>query len=195
MRIGKQNRKTNETEIQLTWNLDGSGKFDGKSGVGFLDHMLDLFAAHGLFDIELKMKGDLQIDGHHSVEDLGICLGLAFKEALGDAKGIRRYASGIIPMDESACQMAIDISNRPFLNFAAELPKAKVGEFETELVQEFFQAFVSNARITLHIWVLAGSNLHHIVESVFKAFGMLLRQALETDPRRAEQVPSTKGIL
>jgi len=187
-------RKTNETDISLQLNLDGTGKRSINTGVGFFDHMLDLMAAHGLFDLTIKAKGDLHIDAHHTVEDIGICLGQAFREALGDSKGIRRYASGFLPMDEALCQCAIDVSNRPVLVFNAPFPKAALGSFDLELVQEFFQAFTTHARITLHVDVLRGTNTHHMAEACFKALGVYLKEAVEIDPRK-KTVPSTKGVL
>lgn len=188
------NRKTNETAIELVFGLDGSGTSAIDTGIGFFDHMLDLFTKHGNFDLSLKVDGDLRVDFHHSVEDVGICLGQAFRDALGDASGISRYSSGLIPMDEALCQMAIDVSNRPFLDFQGAFPKSKVGEFDVELVKEFFNAFVSNARVTLHLEVIKGENLHHMIEACFKAFGQLLDKATRIDPMR-EGVPSTKGVL
>ena len=187
-------RHTNETKIELDFNIDGSGKRDIQTGIPFFNHMLDLFANHGLFDLHTKVNGDIDVDFHHSVEDTGICLGQAFRQALGDAKGIRRYASVMIPMDEALCQLAIDISNRPYLNFDMNLSNAKVGDFDVELMEEFFTAFVNNARINLHIKLLAGKNLHHIIESGFKAFGICLDQASQLDIRK-QGVPSTKGML
>lgn len=187
-------RTTSETDISLQFNLDGDGQSKIDTGIAFLDHMLDLFSKHGLFDISLAVKGDLAVDYHHSVEDVGICLGQAVHKALDGGKQINRYASGLIPMDEALCQIAIDISNRPHLSLSPALPKGKVGTFDTELIQEFFQAFVSNARVSLHITMLAGENLHHIIEAAFKAFGVILDQATQRDPRK-KGVPSTKGVL
>jgi len=193
-RSGSITRRTNETEIDLEFTIDGSGNAQIDSGVPFFDHMLDLFTKHGLFDLKLDMKGDTEIDYHHSVEDAGICLGEAFREALGDAEKINRYASQLVPMDEALCQIAIDISNRPTFVLNYDFPKTKVGNFDVELVEEFFTAFVNNARITLHISVLSGRNLHHIIEACFKAFGIVLDKATQLDQRK-EGVPSTKGIL
>ena len=187
-------RKTKETEISLTLNLDGSGKNSINTGIGFFDHMLDLFSTHGLFDLSVSVKGDLEIDGHHSVEDVGICLGEAFRTALGDARGINRYASGLYPMDEALCQIALDISNRPHLTFKADFAKTSVGTFDTELVEEFFNAFVNNGRITCHISYLYGQNLHHMIEGSFKGFGQCLDWATCINPRKKD-VPSTKGVL
>ncbi|MEK7298944.1 MAG: imidazoleglycerol-phosphate dehydratase HisB [Candidatus Margulisiibacteriota bacterium] len=193
-RIAKMDRKTKETAIQLSLNLDGTGISEVHSDIHFLNHMLDLMTYHGRLDLHVNLAGDTEIDFHHSVEDLGICLGMAFRQALGDAAGIHRYAWAVVPMDEACCQIALDISNRPYLHFDTGLPKAKVGEFDTELVQEFFNAFVVNARVTLHIRILSGENLHHIIESIFKAFGMCLRQAVSVNPND-RRVPSTKGVL
>lgn len=194
MRKAQIKRHTNETQVQLTLNIDGSGKTTIQTGVAFFDHMLNLMAVHGLFDLDIQAKGDLDVDFHHTVEDVGICLGQALREALGDARGIQRYASGLLPMDESLCQMAIDISNRPHLTFIADFPKAKVGAFDVELAQEFFVALVNNARITLHVNVLQGTNLHHMMEACFKALGVYLSQALAVNPRKTG-VPSTKGVM
>ena len=187
-------RNTTETKIKLSLLLDGDGQSSIKTGIGFFDHMLTLFSKHGLFDLTVAVDGDLDVDGHHSVEDVGICLGLAFHDAIGDARGINRYASAIIPMDESLCQIAIDVSNRPALGFNHNFEKEKVGEFDSELVEEFFNAFVNNARINLHIDMLKGSNLHHKIEACFKAFGICLDRAIQLDPRKKD-IPSTKGIL
>lgn len=187
-------RKTNETNISLEFCIDGSGKASIQTGIPFFDHMLTLFSAHGLFDASVNVKGDIDVDFHHSVEDVGIVLGQAFKEALGDKKGIVRYASALVPMDESLCQIAIDISGRPSLNFSYDFPKAKVGQFDTELVEEFFHAFVNNAGISLHVDILKGKNLHHIIESCFKGFGLVLDSATQIDHRK-KGIPSTKGSL
>lgn len=188
------NRNTKETQIAMTFSLDGSGKNQIQTGIPFFDHMLDLFSHHGLFDLSLQVKGDLDVDFHHTVEDVGICMGQAFREAIGDAKGIARYASGFLPMDEALCQVAIDISNRPHLDFNCVLPKTKVGSFDVELTEEFFRAFVNNARITLHIDVVRGNNLHHIIESCFKGVGFFLDKASLFDARKPA-IPSTKGLL
>ncbi|MBT5855693.1 imidazoleglycerol-phosphate dehydratase HisB [bacterium] len=187
-------RDTKETQIQLDFTVDGDCKSDIKTGIGFLDHMLDLFTVHGLFDLKLRVNGDLEIDGHHTTEDVAICLGKALSEALNDSKGIHRYASGLIPMDEALCQIALDISGRPHLDFEGDFPKGKVGDFDVELVEEFFRAFVNNARVTLHINVLKGGNLHHMIEACFKAFGVILDRATQIDTRK-KGVPSTKGVL
>ena len=194
MRQAQIKRHTNETQIQLKLTIEGSGKTSLQTGIPFFDHMLNLMAVHGLFDLDVAAKGDIEVDFHHTVEDVGICLGQAFREALGDAKGIQRYASGLLPMDESLCQMAIDISNRPHLTFIADFPKSKVGSFDVELAQEFFVAFVNNARITLHVQILQGTNLHHMIEACFKAFGVYFSQALAVNPRKIG-VPSTKGVM
>ncbi len=188
-------RDTKETQISLTFSIDGTGQSSIRTGVAFFDHMLDLFTVHGFFDLSLTVKGDLEVDAHHTVEDTGICLGQAFKQCLGDAKGIHRYASVILPMDEALCQMALDISNRPVCVFNYDFPKAKLGDFDLELVQEFFQAFCTHAGISLHVSILAGSNLHHISEACFKALGVCLDQETLVDPRKKDRVPSTKGLL
>ena len=187
-------RHTNETKIDLSFTLDGQGGREIHTGIPFFDHMLDLFTHHGLFDLTLLVDGDIEIDFHHSVEDVGICLGKAIKDSLGDSKGIQRYASGLIPMDESLCQIAIDVSNRPYLDFKGLDMKAKVGEFDTELAEEFCRAFAMNAGITLHIELLKGHNLHHMIEALFKGLGVLLDRATQIDPRK-QSIPSTKGVL
>jgi imidazoleglycerol-phosphate dehydratase len=195
MRTATIARKTTETEVTCTVNLDGSGTFDVKTGVGFLDHMLEQLARHSLIDITLKAKGDLHIDAHHTVEDSGIAIGQAIAQALGDRKGIRRYASCDLVMDETLTRVAIDVSGRPFLVFNCEYPRHKIGDFDTELVREWFQAFAMNAGITLHLENTAGGNAHHIAESSFKALARALRDALEIDPRQKDRIPSTKGSL
>jgi len=187
-------RHTNETKVDLDFTIDGKANANIDTGIPFFDHMLDLFTHHGMFDMTLKVKGDIEVDYHHTVEDVGICLGHAFREALGDAKGINRYASGLTPMDESLAQIALDISNRPHLSFECNLPKTKVGNFDVELAEEFFQAFVNNSRITLHMEIIRGKNLHHIIEACFKGLGRLLDSATQIDPRK-KSVPSTKGVL
>jgi imidazoleglycerol-phosphate dehydratase len=194
MRKATIERNTSETKIKLDFNIDGTGQVKLDTGMPFFDHMLDLFTRHGLFDLELKVDGDLDIDYHHSVEDVGICLGQAFKKALDDGKQINRYASGLIPMDESLAQIAIDICNRPSLQFSPKLPQGMTGKFDSELVLEFFNAFVNNARISLHIGVTSGDNLHHMIEACFKGFGIILDRATQIDPRKTG-VPSTKGVL
>jgi len=195
MRQAKLTRKTNETDISVSVDLDGTGKSNINTGVGFLDHMLDQVARHGMIDIEIAAKGDLHIDAHHTTEDVGIALGQAIKEALGDKKGIRRYASCDLPMDEALSRAAIDISGRPFLVWRVEFKRDKVGDFDTELFQEWFQAFAMNAGITLHVENVYGDNAHHIAESCFKALARALRDAIEIDPRNADRIPSTKGVL
>ena len=188
-------RATKETRISAAINLDGTGKYDIKTGIGFLDHMLEQLARHSLIDITLRAKGDLHIDHHHTTEDVGIALGQAVKQALGDMKGITRYASVHMPMDEALTRVAIDVSGRPFLVFKATFGKHKVGAFDTELVQEWFQAFAMNAGVTLHVENLYGTNDHHISESCFKGLARALRTAFAIDPRAAGEVPSTKGTL
>ncbi|GAE88301.1 imidazoleglycerol-phosphate dehydratase HisB [Acetivibrio straminisolvens] len=187
-------RKTGETDISLSINIDGSGKGNITTGVGFLDHMLNLFARHGLFDLDVKAKGDLEVDAHHTVEDVGIVLGQAINQALGEKKSIRRYGSSFVPMDETLVLVALDLSGRPYLVFDAELKCERLGNMETELVEEFFRAVAFNAGITLHIKALYGSNTHHIIEAMFKAFGRALDDATRKDDR-IEGVMSTKGIL
>jgi imidazoleglycerol-phosphate dehydratase len=195
MRTSQISRRTAETDITLRIDLDGSGKSDIHSGVGFLDHMLTLFARHGRFDMNLLCKGDTQVDDHHSVEDIGICMGQAFRMALGDKKGITRYGSMILPMDEALVLTAADISGRSFLVWDVELPAQKVGTFDTELAEEFFIAFAANAGITLHIRMLSGKNTHHILEAVFKSAARSLCTAVHIDPDSDGEVPSTKGVL
>ncbi len=195
MRTSQINRKTSETEIELSLNLDGSGTSNIDTGIGFLDHMLTLFARHGRFDLDIKCKGDIQVDDHHSTEDIGICLGLAFEEALGDMGGINRYANIILPMDESLILCAADISGRSYLGYDLSLPTEKVGSFDTELIEEFFLAFIRKSGITLHIKQLAGSNSHHIIEGTFKAFGRVMKTAVSIDPALNGEIPSTKGVL
>ncbi|MEA5048596.1 MAG: imidazoleglycerol-phosphate dehydratase HisB [Eubacteriales bacterium] len=195
MRTATCNRKTAETEIALSLQLDGSGKGELNTGVGFLDHMLALFARHGRFDLSVSCKGDTAVDDHHSVEDIGIALGEALKDALGDKRGVVRYGSMLLPMDEALVLCAVDLSGRASLRFAAQIPSQKIGSFDTELVQEFFLALTRTAGITLHIRLLDGENSHHIVEAMFKAFGRAMRQAVAIDPETANEIPSTKGIL
>lgn len=195
MRIGEIERTTKETSITLRLDLDGSGQSDIDTGVGFLDHMLTLFSRHGMFDLAIACDGDTYVDDHHSVEDIGICLGTAFRQALGDMAGINRYGSMILPMDEALIMAAVDISGRSYLGFDFQIPSQKVGTFDTELVEEFFLAFVRNANITLHLRQLAGTNSHHIIEGAFKAFGRVMRQAAALDPSLGGQIPSTKGVL
>lgn len=195
MRKASIERKTAETDISLALALDGSGVSDIQSGVGFLDHMLTLFARHGRFDLTVKCQGDTQVDAHHSVEDIGICLGQAFREALGDKKGIARYGDTTLPMDEALILTAADISGRAYLACELNIPAQKVGDFDTELVAEFWAAFVRSAACTLHIRQLAGMNSHHIIEGVFKSAARTLRKACAIDPSLGDEVPSTKGTL
>jgi imidazoleglycerol-phosphate dehydratase len=195
MRKATVTRKTKETEVEVTVDLDGKGVSQVATGIGFLDHMLDLFSRHSRIDITVKAKGDTHIDDHHTAEDTGIALGQAVKQALGDMKGITRYADVHVPMDEALTRVAIDISGRPFLVFKAEFVRDKVGTFDTELVQEWFQAFAMNAGITLHAETLYGTNDHHIAESCFKGLARALRAAVAIDPRAKDEVPSTKGSL
>ena len=193
MRTSNIERKTGETDITLALNLDGEGKSTVDSGCGFLDHMLTLFAAHGKFDLTLTCKGDTNVDDHHTVEDIGICLGKAFAEALGDKRGIARYGDITLPMDEALILAAVDLSGRDYLGYALEISTEKVGSFDTELVEEFWLAFVRNAACNLHIRQLAGKNSHHIIEGAFKAVARALRAAVKSDG--TDTVPSTKGVL
>jgi imidazoleglycerol-phosphate dehydratase len=195
MRNARVERRTNETDIAVAVDLDGTGKSEISTGVGFLDHMLDQLARHSLIDLEIAAKGDLHIDDHHTVEDTGIALGQAIAKALGDKRGIVRYADALLPMDETLTRVALDISGRPFLVFRAAFPRPKIGTFDTELVEEFFRAFAVNAGITLHVETLYGGNAHHIAESCFKGLARALGAAVAIDPRRAGAVPSTKGSL
>ncbi len=195
MRTATISRKTAETEISVELNLDGTGSYDNETGVGFFDHMLDQLARHSLIDMKVRCAGDLQIDDHHTVEDVGIALGQALNEALGDKRGIRRYGSCLLPMDEALVRAALDLSGRPFLVWKTDLPTPKIGSFDTELVREFFTAFAMNARMTLHVEKLDGANSHHIAEAAFKAVARALREAVEPDPRKADAIPSTKGAL
>jgi imidazoleglycerol-phosphate dehydratase len=195
MRTAPIKRKTKETDVEVSVDLDGQGVATVSTGIGFLDHMLDLLARHSRIDVTVKAKGDLHIDHHHTTEDVGIALGQAVKQALGDMRGIARYADVHVPMDEALTRVAIDISGRPFLVFKAEFVRDKVGTFDTELVQEWFQAFAMNAGITLHAQTLYGTNDHHIAESCFKGLARALRAAVTIDPRAKDEVPSTKGSL
>jgi imidazoleglycerol-phosphate dehydratase len=195
MRSAKVTRNTLETKISVEINLDGSGKVKLDTGLPFLEHMLDQIARHGLIDIDVAAKGDLHIDAHHTVEDIGITLGQAFNQAVGDKKGIRRYGHAYVPLDEALSRVVLDISGRPGLVFNADFVRSNVGEFEVDLIREFFQGFVNHALVTLHIDNLAGDNAHHQAETIFKAFGRALRLALEFDPRMAGVMPSTKGSL
>ena len=195
MRTATCNRTTAETDISLSLNLDGSGRSEIHSGVGFLDHMLTLFARHARMDLALTCAGDTNVDDHHSVEDIAIALGEALKDALGDKRGIVRYGSELLPMDEALVLCAIDLSGRSCLRYSANIPSQKIGSFDTELVQEFFTALTRTAGITLHIKQLDGENSHHIVEAMFKALGRALKQAVAIDPAFADEIPSTKGVL
>lgn len=195
MRTAQITRKTAETAISVEINLDGTGIYDNQTGVGFFDHMLDQLARHALIDMTVHCTGDLHIDDHHSVEDVGIALGQALTEAMGDKRGIRRYGECVLPMDDARIACALDLSGRPFLVWEVEMPTAKIGTFDTELVREFFQAFATHGGITLHLTQSAGFNSHHIAEAAFKAVARALRDALEVDPRKADAIPSTKGTL
>ncbi len=195
MRKSTINRKTDETDIKLTLELDGTGASQISSGCGFLDHMLTLLAKHSRFDLELTCQGDTWVDYHHTVEDIGIALGDAFFEAIGDKKGIVRYGDSITPMDETLIMSAVDISGRSLLNYNMQIPTQKVGDFDTELVEEFWLGFVRRAQITLHIIELAGTNSHHIIEGAFKSVAKSLRKAVAIDPQFADEIPSTKGVL
>jgi len=195
MRAASVSRRTAETDVAVSLALDGTGKANIATGVGFLDHMLELLARHALFDLDVKVTGDLHVDQHHTTEDAGIALGQAFLQALGDKKGIGRYADIHLPMDETLTRVALDISGRPFLVFRTAFPTEKIGAFDTELVREWFQAFAMNAGITLHVETLYGSNSHHIAESCFKGLARALRAAVAVDPREEGRVPSTKGTL
>jgi imidazoleglycerol-phosphate dehydratase len=195
MRNANVTRNTLETQISVTLNLDGTGAASFETGVPFLDHMLDQIARHGLIDINLLAKGDLHIDAHHTVEDIGITLGQAFAQAIGDKKGIRRYGHAYVPLDEALSRVVLDISGRPGLTFNCDFVRATIGDFDVDLVREFFQGFVNHALVTLHIDNLAGDNAHHQAETIFKAFGRALRMALELDSRMAGVMPSTKGSL
>jgi len=195
MRISEIKRKTAETDISLSLCLDGSGKSEVNTGVGFLDHMLTLFAKHGRFDLKVRCKGDIEVDDHHSVEDIGICLGMAFAEALGDSKGISRYGDITLPMDEALILAAVDLGGRSHLEYGLEIPTEKVGTFDTELVEEFFIAFVRNAKMNLHILQMRGRNSHHIIEGTFKAVARALAKAVTVQEAYKDEIPSTKGVL
>ena len=195
MRKASITRKTAETEISVSLDLDGTGAYSNETGIGFFDHMLDQLARHSLIDITVKAKGDLHVDDHHTVEDTGITLGQALAEALGEKKGIRRYGECHLPMDDAQVRAALDLSGRPYLVWNVEMPTAKIGSFDTELVREFFQAFSTHGGITLHVDRLHGFNSHHIAEAAFKAVARALREAVETDPRKSDAIPSTKGAL
>ncbi|MCQ0092558.1 imidazoleglycerol-phosphate dehydratase HisB [Roseovarius sp. M141] len=195
MRSATITRQTAETDISVTIALDGSGSYDNQTGVGFFDHMLDQLARHALIDMTVRCTGDLHIDDHHTVEDVGIALGQALAQALGDKRGIRRYGACLLPMDDALMRAALDLSGRPFLVWNMDLPTAKIGTFDTELVREFFQAFSTHSGMTLHLDALHGINSHHMAEAAFKAVARALRDAVETDPRKADAIPSTKGML
>ena len=195
MRSAKKERNTLETQISVYVNLDGSGKRVFNTGLPFLEHMLDQIARHGMFDIDIEATGDLEIDAHHTVEDIGITLGQAFAEAVGDKKGIRRYGHAYVPLDEALSRVVVDFSGRPGLEYSVNFSRSSVGDFDVDLFFEFFQGFVNHAMVTLHIENLKGHNSHHQIETVFKAFGRALRNALEEDPRMRDQMPSTKGTL
>jgi imidazoleglycerol-phosphate dehydratase len=195
MRNATITRKTAETEISVEINLDGTGAYDNETGVGFFDHMLDQLARHSLIDMKVRCKGDLHIDDHHTVEDVGIALGQALTQALGNKTGIRRYGACLLPMDDALVRAALDLSGRPFLIWAMELPTPKIGTFDTELVREFFQALATHGGLTLHVDALHGFNSHHMAEAAFKSVARALREAVETDPRKSDAVPSTKGAL
>jgi imidazoleglycerol-phosphate dehydratase len=195
MRAASVSRRTAETDVFVEIALDGDGRAEIATGVGFLDHMLELLARHALFDLKVKVTGDLHVDQHHTTEDAGIALGQAFLQALGDKKGIVRYADVHLPMDETLTRVALDISGRPFLVFRTAFPSEKIGTFDTELVREWFQAFAMNAGVTLHVETLYGDNSHHIAESCYKGLARALRRAVATDPREGGRVPSTKGTL
>jgi len=189
------NRDTKETRIEIEINLDGNGKANLKIGIPFLEHMLDQVARHGLFDLDIRAEGDLEIDAHHTVEDIGITLGQVFAKALGDKKGIRRYGHAYVPLDEALSRVVVDCSGRPGLEYAVDYPRARIGEFDVDLLFEFFQGFVNHAMVTLHIDSIRGRNAHHIAETIFKAFGRALRVAVEHDPKMEGVLPSTKGAL
>ena len=195
MRTAQIKRRTAETDIELTLSLEGSGKVEIKTGVGFLDHMLVLFGKHGRFDLTVVCRGDTWVDDHHSVEDIGIVLGAAFAKALGDKRGIRRYGSMLLPMDEALVLCALDLSGRSCLRMTADIPSEKIGTFDTELVEEFFLAFTRSCGATVHIRQMDGTNSHHIVEAMFKAFGRALREAVSYDDAARDEIPSTKGVL
>src|ERR1051325_3747617 len=195
MRIAEVSRNTLETQISASINLDGTGISKLASGLGFLDHMLDQIARHGMMDIAVEAKGDLHIDAHHTVEDIGITLGQAFAKAVGDKKGVRRYGHAYVPLDEALSRVVLDISGRPGLEFGVEFTRARIGDFDVDLVHEFFQGFANHALVTLHIDNLSGNNAHHQAETIFKAFGRALRMAIEFDPRAEGILPSTKGSL
>lgn len=195
MRISEISRKTNETEIKLKLNLDGKGSYIINTGCGFLNHMLELFAKHGNFDLEIICNGDIDVDYHHTVEDVGIVMGEAFKKAVGDKRGIYRYGNMLLPMDEALVMCAIDISGRGFLGYNVEIKQEKVGNFDTQLVKEFFLAFARSMELTLHFNMLAGENAHHIIEACYKGFGRAMKKAIAIDNENRDSIPSTKGVI
>lgn len=194
-RIGKIERKTQETDVVVELNLDGKGNTDIDTGIPFFDHMLSMLGKHGLIDLRVKATGDLEVDGHHTVEDVGICFGQAFKQAIGEKRGLRRYGHAMMPMDESLAVVALDISGRPYLVYNAEVPVEVIGSYDTALTVEFLQAFVNNSGITLHVNLNTGRNAHHMVEAIFKGLGRALESAVEINPRILDVIPSTKGML
>lgn len=194
-RVASVSRKTGETDVQVTVNLDGTGKCNAKTGIPFLDHMLHQISSHGLIDLDVQAVGDLEIDDHHTNEDVGITLGMAIAKALGDRKGIVRFGHFVAPLDEALIQVALDFSGRPHLSYGLEIPTQRVGTYDTQLVREFFVAIINHAQMTLHIRQLDGINSHHIIEATFKAFARSMRMAVEIDPRRAHEIPSSKGVL
>jgi imidazoleglycerol-phosphate dehydratase len=195
VRRASVSRTTGETDVRVSLNLDGTGQCSADTGIPFLDHMLDQLSSHGLIDLEVKASGDLEIDDHHTNEDVGITLGQALAEAVGDRKGIRRFGHFVAPLDESLVQVALDLSGRPHLSYGLDIPTQRVGTYDTQLVREFFVAVVNHSQMTLHLRQLDGINSHHIIEATFKAFARSLRMALEIDPRRAQTIPSSKGVL
>lgn len=194
-RVASVSRTTKETDVQVTLNVDGTGKCTADTGIPFLDHMLHQISSHGLFDLEVRATGDIEIDDHHTNEDVGITLGMALKEALGDRKGITRFGHFVAPLDEALVQISLDFSGRPHLSYGLEIPTQRVGTYDTQLVREFFVAIVNHAQMTLHVRQLDGINSHHIIEATFKAFARAMRMATEVDPRRAGKIPSSKGVL
>ncbi|MEO1387215.1 MAG: imidazoleglycerol-phosphate dehydratase HisB [Cyanobacteria bacterium J06634_6] len=194
-RMASKSRTTKETDVQVTLNVDGTGKCTADTGIPFLDHMLHQIASHGLFDLEVRATGDIEIDDHHTNEDVGITLGMALAEALGDRKGITRFGHFVAPLDEALVQISLDFSGRPHLSYGLDIPTQRVGNYDTQLVREFFVAIVNHAQMTLHIRQLDGLNSHHIIEATFKAFARAMRMATEVDPRRAGTIPSSKGVL
>jgi len=194
-RRAERHRVTSETDITITLDLDGTGTSQIDSGIGFFDHMLTALSKHGLLDLDIHAKGDLHIDGHHTVEDIGIALGEAFRHAIGDKRGIVRFGHALVPLDEALCEAVVDISGRPYLAWGVTFPRERIGAIDTELFEEFFRAFAMSAMITLHLTTKAGRNAHHIAESTFKAFARALRMAISADPRMENTIPSTKGVL